>query len=154
MRADAIIALAARSQLKIVRRTALLAHRESNHDVVLLDTIGELGKVYSIGDIIFVGGSLIPHGGHNILEPAAHGKPILVGPHMFNFKDTYALFSGRGACDTVYDENDLAKKIRYILNNKQVWQAMSEQTLAIMKENQGAAYKSVMYLKEMLKKTV
>lgn len=68
---------------------------------MILDTIGELGKVYSVGDVIYVGGSLIKHGGHNILEPAAHGKAIIVGPNMFNFKDTHVLFSKRDACITV-----------------------------------------------------
>ena len=61
--------------------------------VLMLDTIGELGRIYAIGDIVFVGGSLVRYGGHNVLEPAAHAKPILVGPSMEDFKDSYSLLS-------------------------------------------------------------
>ena len=119
-------------------------------DVVILDTIGELGKVYSLGEIIYVGGSLVTHGGHNILEPAAQGKPILVGPHMFNFKDIYALLSGRGACETVYDTAELAAKIIEILKKDELREKMSRSALAIINENRGAARKSALYLKELL----
>ena len=68
------------------------------YPVLLIDTIGELGRIYSVGDVVFVGGSFINHGGHNVLEPAAHAKPILVGPSMQNFKDSYSLLSKVGAC--------------------------------------------------------
>lgn len=122
-------------------------------DVVILDTIGELGKVYSLGEIIYVGGSLVTHGGHNILEPAAQGKPILVGPHMFNFKDIYALLSGRGACETVYDTAELAAKITEILKKDELREKMSRSALAIINENRGAARKSALYLKELLQVT-
>lgn len=150
MRADDIISIAAEHNLTAVRRTALQQSPGDTHDVVILDTIGELGKVYSIGDIVYVGGSLVQHGGHNILEPAAHGKPIIVGPHMYNFKDTYALFSNRGACVTVKDSTELADSILHILQNDEVRQSMSTETLAIINENRGASHKSAMYLKELL----
>lgn len=150
MRAEELSALAASFGFIAKRRTLLIENPSENHDIVLLDTIGELGKIYSVGTIIYVGGSLIPRGGHNILEPAAHGKPILVGPHMFNFKDTYALFSGRKACITVDDASSLAEKTLYILNNKEAEQRMSQETLAIITENRGAAHKSVTYLKAIL----
>lgn len=148
IRAEEIALLAESLALQAVKRTALPS--DTPYDVIILDTIGELGRIYSLGDIIFVGGSLIPQGGHNILEPAAHGKPIIVGPHMFNFKDSYALFSGRGACATVYDEAELAAKILTILNNKEVCSNMAENTLAIIKENRGAAVKSINYLRQVL----
>jgi len=149
LRADELITLAAKVGLKAVRRTSAFK-AEAGYDVVVLDTIGELGKVYSIGEIIFVGGSLVAQGGHNILEPAAHGKPIIVGPHMFNFKDSYALFSSHGACDTVYDGSELGEKLLYILGNDQVRKEMGEKALAIIRENRGAARKSVQHIKHML----
>lgn len=148
LRAEEIILLAASVNLTAVKRTTLPENKES--DIIILDTIGELGKIYSMGDIIFVGGSLIPRGGHNILEPAAHGKPILVGPHMFNFKDSYALFSGRKACETVYDEAELAPKLLGILENKEVMGSMSNNTLAIIRENRGAAMKSITHLRQVM----
>ena len=118
--------------------------------VVVLDTIGELGRLYALADLVFVGGSLVPHGGHNILEPAAHGKPILVGPHMFNFKDTYALFSGRGACATALDAAELARKTCKLLTDPALAERMGREAAAIVSENQGAAIRTVEQLKEMI----
>ena len=118
--------------------------------MILIDTIGELGKIYGMADIVYVGGSLIPHGGHNILEPAAHGKPILIGPHMFNFKDTYAMLSERKACITVRDSADLARTLLALLANPDVIQTMGQEALAIINENQGASHKSALYVKEIL----
>ena len=65
--------------------------------MLLLDTIGELASIYALGDVAFVGGSLVPYGGHNILEPAQHGVAIMVGIHTENFRDIVALFQGREA---------------------------------------------------------
>ena len=77
--------------------------------VLLLDTIGELGRIYAVGDIVFVGGSLVRYGGHNVLEPAAHAKPILVGPSMDDFKDSYSLLSKAGARRMISDADGLAE---------------------------------------------
>jgi 3-deoxy-D-manno-octulosonic-acid transferase len=150
IRSEEICNLAAKYGFKGVLRTTLSDHPSDHHDIIVLDTIGELGRIYSIGIIIYVGGSLVPRGGHNILEPAAHGKPIFVGPHMFNFKETYALFSGRQACVTVYDAKTLGTSFLEILNNEQLRLKMSQETLTIIEENRGASRKSVMYLKTLL----
>lgn len=134
----------------VKKRTELKEKPETGHDIVLLDTIGELGKVYSIGDVVYVGGSLVSHGGHNILEPAAHGKAIIVGPNMFNFKDTHALFSNRDACLTVKDGADLGASILRLFRNPEVRIQMENETLAIVRENRGASRKSAVLLREML----
>jgi len=65
--------------------------------VLLVDTIGELAALYGVADITFVGGSLVPRGGHNIIEPAQHGVPIVVGNHTENFRDIVGLFQSRNA---------------------------------------------------------
>ena len=151
LRAGELVELAAKYQFTAVRRTRLLAEQKpSRPDVILVDTIGELGKIYGMADIVYVGGSLIPHGGHNILEPAAHGKPILIGPHMFNFKDTYAMLSERKACITVRDSADLAQTLLALLNNPDLINEMGQEALAIINENQGASHKSALYVKEVL----
>jgi 3-deoxy-D-manno-octulosonic-acid transferase len=121
--------------------------------VVILDTIGELGKIYSIADIVFVGGSLIPKGGHNILEPAAHGKPVLVGPHMFNFKDIYALLSKRGVCETVQNPTELGVQILRLLDDPELRAHMSQEALRIIEENKGASAKSAQYVKQLFLQT-
>ena len=70
-----------------MRRSELPIDAEPRADVVVLDSIGELAQLYQLATAVFVGGSLVDHGGHNILEPAIFGKPIVFGPHMQNFKE-------------------------------------------------------------------
>ena len=70
---------------------------EPRADIVVLDTIGELATLYQLGTVVFVGGSLVPTGGHNVLEPAVFGKPIVFGPHMENFREIADAFVTDGA---------------------------------------------------------
>lgn len=151
-RADELVSMAAASGHRAVKRSKLEKENAGGHNTVILDTIGELGRVYSIADVVFVGGSLIPQGGHNILEPAAHGKPIVVGPHMFNFKDIYALLSDRKACITAKDPALLTDKLLAVLENKELSETMSKNARAIIEENRGAAHKNTLQLKLLLKK--
>lgn len=134
------------------KMSSLTAEQRAEVRVVVLDSIGELGRFYSLADLVFVGGSLVTHGGHNILEPAAQGKPILVGPHMFNFRDTYALFSKRNACVTVLDGQELAQKTLELLQNKQVAEQMGREAAQIVAENQGAAVRTVEHLRQIIEK--
>ncbi len=135
------------------KRSELLKQPSGKRDsspVVLIDTIGELGRIYAVGDVVYVGGSLIRHGGHNVLEPAAHGKPIIVGPNMFNFKDSYSLLTSRGACVTVHDEAALADELLAILSDDELRQKMGEASYSVIRDNRGAASRSIEYLKEIL----
>ena len=119
-------------------------------DIVILDTVGELGRVYGLGDVIYIGGSLIPHGGHNILEPAAHGKAIIVGNQMFNFKDIHALFRNRNAVVTVTNGEELARETLRLFGDAAERARLEAETLAIINENKGASEKSARILVEML----
>ncbi|MBP2638353.1 MAG: putative 3-deoxy-D-manno-octulosonic-acid transferase/tetraacyldisaccharide-P 4-kinase [Firmicutes bacterium] len=150
LRADELVELAAKYNFTAVKRTNIAGQETDKPDMIIIDTIGELGRLYGLGDIVYVGGSLIPHGGHNILEPAAHGKPILVGPHMFNFKETYALFTERGVCLTVHDSAELTEAMLALLQNPDKRQALGSEALAIINENRGASHKSAVYLKHLL----
>jgi 3-deoxy-D-manno-octulosonic-acid transferase len=85
-------ALARAEGFRVVRRTQLAVDAEPRADVVVLDTIGELAPLFQVATIVFVGGSLVDQGGHNILEPAVHGKPIIFGPYMQNFAEIAATF--------------------------------------------------------------
>ena len=80
-----------------MRRSELPIDAEPRADVVVLDTIGELATIYQLATVVFVGGSLVPTGGHNILEPAVFGRPIVFGPHMENFAEIAAAFVANGA---------------------------------------------------------
>lgn len=150
LRTMEVVHLCRKAGFSVTTRTKLQNEAPQDEDIVILDTIGELGKVYSIGDVVFVGGSLVPHGGHNILEPAAHGKAIIVGSHMFNFKDTYALFKNRDACLTVKNGEELAKQVTRLFDEPEHRHRMEEETRAIVRENKGASRKSAILLHQML----
>lgn len=81
--------------LRVARRTR--PERAGEADVLLLDSIGELAAVYALADAVFVGGSLVPRGGHNVIEPALYARPVVVGPHTENFRQIVADFSAAGA---------------------------------------------------------
>ena len=118
--------------------------------VLMLDTIGELGRIYAVGDIVFVGGSLVRYGGHNVLEPAAHAKPILVGPSMEDFKDSYSLLSKAGACRMVSDTGGLTEAFLEIAGDDVLREKMGEASINIIRENRGAALKTIHYLTDLL----
>jgi tetraacyldisaccharide 4'-kinase len=121
--------------------------------VVLIDTIGELGRIYAVGDIVFVGGSLKKgYGGHNVLEPAAHAKPILVGPSMENFKDSYSLLNKAGALRTVQNTDGLTKAILEIAGDNVLRKKMGDASMQVIRENRGAALNTMHYLTDLLEK--
>ena len=150
LRTQEVIHLCKRAGFTVSTRTEQQKNGPQDADIVILDTIGELGKVYSVGDVVYVGGSLIPHGGHNILEPAAHGKAIIVGHYMFNFKDTHALFKKRDACITVNNEQELAVETARLFDDAGHRHRLEAETLAIVGENKGASRKSALILRETL----
>src|SRR5262249_43261958 len=81
----------------------------SRPDVILLDSIGELGAVYEFATVAFVGGSLVPKGGHNIVEPAGFAKPIIVGPHTDNFKQIVSDFRAENALVQLSEQQDRSR---------------------------------------------
>ncbi len=83
--------------------------------VVILDTVGELAMLYSIADVVFVGGSLVPMGGHNVLEAAQRRKPVLIGPHTTNFRESAGLLESAGGAIVVRDAPDLSRELRRLL---------------------------------------
>jgi 3-deoxy-D-manno-octulosonic-acid transferase len=83
--------------------------------VVILDTIGELAMLYAVADVVFVGGSLVPMGGHNVLEAAQRRKPVLVGPHTGNFRESVGLLESVGAALVVRDASELSRELRRLL---------------------------------------
>lgn len=147
--------LAEKYGLSIGLRSALkaMSNPRPRYQVVLIDTIGELGRIYAVGDAVFVGGSLIKHGGHNVLEPAAHAKPIIVGPSMSNFKDSFALLSKVGACVQIKDGKELTEEFLKIFKDDALRKKMGDASLQVIKENRGAAVRTIQYLQELLKLT-
>ncbi|HEU4369194.1 MAG TPA: 3-deoxy-D-manno-octulosonic acid transferase [Methylomirabilota bacterium] len=85
--------------------------------IIVLDTVGELAALYSIADVVFVGGSLAPLGGHNMLEPALRGKPVLFGPHTTNFREAAEILVAGGGGLVVRDAGELAVELRRLLDD-------------------------------------
>lgn len=150
LRTREVLGICKTSGFKVATRTELQKREPANEDIIVIDTVGELGQIYSIGDVIYVGGSLVTHGGHNILEPAAHGKAIIVGHHMENFKDTHALFKNRDACVTVNSPEELVEETKKLFDAPERRKQLEEETLKIVKENRGAARKSAVLLRKIL----
>ncbi len=109
----------------------------SETQVILGDTMGELMRFYAAADIAFVGGSLIERGGHNPLEPAALGLPVVMGPHVFNFLDICSRLEAEQALVTVH-ENSLSDELQSLLENAERRQRMGRQGRAFVESNQGA----------------
>lgn len=133
-------------------RTQLLERPRSFEDVVLVDTYGELPTIYALGTVCFVGGSLVPewaeppgfhHEGHNPLEPAFHGKPVLFGPRMGNFESLAHSFLESGAGCRVGSGDELAACTRTLFADKERLQEMSQEASRIV-ERQGDALERTM----------
>lgn len=110
--------------------------------VFILNTVGELMSYYSAADVVFVGGSLTKIGGHNILEPASLGKPVITGEHTFNFRDITDLFIKSNACVIVHDEAGLENAAQRLLDNPKEAQELASRALSVVKNNQGATKRS------------
>ncbi|WP_095092371.1 lipid IV(A) 3-deoxy-D-manno-octulosonic acid transferase [Pseudomonas sp. Irchel 3A5] len=106
--------------------------------VLVGDTMGELLFLYALADIAFVGGSLVPNGGHNLLEPAALAKPVLSGPHLFNFLEIAAMLRNANALIECGDAASLSAAVQSLFDQPQRAREMSEAGLQVMKANQGA----------------
>ena len=110
----------------------------AEQQVLLGDTMGELLLLYALADIAFVGGSLVPNGGHNLLEPAALGKPVLSGPQLFNFLEIAAQLRAAGALGEVRDADSLAAAVQRLWQQPDESERMREAGLEVMLRNQGA----------------
>lgn len=120
------------------RRRATGEAVQTGDQVLLGDTMGELLFLYALADIAFVGGSLVANGGHNLLEPAALGKPVLSGPHLFNFLEIAGQLRAAGALSEVANAAQLAERTATLLDTPAETQRMSTAGLAVLKANQGA----------------
>lgn len=109
---------------------------ESN-EIILLDTMGELGKFYSVCDVAFIGGSFNKTGGHNPLEAVIFKKPVVSGPCVHNFKDIYAILTSSDAAK-IGSKEELKEHIRKLLTDNEFYQKASKDCEAVFEENKGA----------------
>jgi 3-deoxy-D-manno-octulosonic-acid transferase len=179
-RFNEVASLIRRSGLRLARRTeaqAIAATRAVDHtsndqrtvtgadapdaddpraaDVILLDTIGELAALYRFAAVVFVGGSLVPRGGHNIIEPAVYAKPIIVGPHTENFRQIVADFARLDAVRQIPTTGEglssaFAREMIRLLVDRESAQAMGERAREILLRNGGATRCTMTAIKEVL----
>lgn len=133
----AVAELLARRGVRFRRRSEGVAP-DASSQVLLVDTVGELTLLYAAADVAFVGGSLVAVGGHNLLEPAALGLPVLTGPHYFNSRDIALLLLERGAALQVADAQELAAVLRRLLKDPAERRRIGATAKEIVASNRGS----------------
>jgi len=148
-------ALAVKQMLKKYGlKTLLISRIESGHSgsgsdaVYLLDVMGMLGDFYKLADIVFIGGSLVKHGGQNPIEPASCGKAVIFGQHMFNFQEIKKLFLTNKAALSVSNEEELYQALRELIVSKDKKEELAKRAKALVETNTGAVDKIMRLLKE------
>jgi 3-deoxy-D-manno-octulosonic-acid transferase len=150
-RFDEVAALLQRSQLRFIRRSALPSPTPDPAAVVLVDTIGELGPLWGLADVAFVGGSLDGHrGGQNMIEPAAYGAAVLFGPHVWNFRDTAARLVAAGAAVQVADAAGLERTVHDLTGDAAQREALGTAAREFVAGQQGATERTMVLLDRLL----
>lgn len=139
----AVAAMVIRAGLPCARRTQLPETGWTGSGVLVLDTIGELAQVYPLATLVFVGGSLAPAGGHNVLEPAVAGKAIIVGPHMENFQEIAASFLAEDALVQVPDGAALTAAAIRLFADAAEREALGARARGIVERNRGSLARTV-----------
>ena len=148
-RFEEIASQLAASEIKFWRRTSWSSAERPSPGVFLLDSIGELSSLYSLATLAFVGGSLAPRGGHNILEAAQFGVAILTGPYTYNFRDITRLFQQEDALRVV-NTSDLAKVMLELLGDDQERQQLGLRAGAVLASQAGATARTMAALENLM----
>jgi 3-deoxy-D-manno-octulosonic-acid transferase len=143
-------ALARAEGLRVVRRTELAVDAEPRADVVILDTIGELAHLFQVATLVFVGGSLVDQGGHNILEPAVHGKPIVFGAHMENFAEIAETFLQQQAAVQVMSGPELTTVVQRLASDPVERARLGAAARALVEANRGAKARTLAAVNDLL----
>jgi 3-deoxy-D-manno-octulosonic-acid transferase len=147
-RFDSVATLLEQKHIRYVRRSQRSGEGIAGL-VLLLDTIGELSALYALADVAFVGGSLVPRGGHNILEPARYGTAIMVGKHTENFRDIIELFHKQDAVK-VTDPSSLEKDLLGLMQDESGRLALGERAAEVLQTQTGATNRTLSALAELL----
>jgi len=129
-----------------LRTGADRGEQRNGRRIVIVDRTGELYRVYSVASVVFVGGSLVPKGGQNILEPAAWGKVVLFGPSMEDFREAQDLLMKTGAGIEVSGVSDLVNRVREVLSDRETWTKTGVAGREAILKHVGSAQKSAGYL--------
>jgi len=150
-RAAEIERLFYKNNIDSIKKSELKNQSPDKIDALILNTIGELAQIYSIADLVFVGGSMMGKGGHNILEPAAQGKLVFFGPDMSNFKDSRDLLLKNDAGIQVNSWQSLKEQLLYYLNNINDLNSKGEKARKVILNNKGASKRILDHTLKVLK---
>jgi len=139
-RFEEVARLIEQNALNCVRRSSQQAVN-SETSVYLIDTMGELMQCYGACDSAFVGGSMVPVGGHNYLEPAVWATPVVSGPHRHNFEHIAKVLESAGALETIANAEELASLLKHAVNNSEEREFVGKAALAVVEANRGASEK-------------
>jgi len=148
-RFDEVEELVKRFSLPYIRRSRI-KKKERGKPVVILDTIGELAPLYRYGRAVFVGGSLIPRGGHNILEPASQGKPVIFGHHMENFRAIASMVLAEGGAIEVRNEEELTRAFLLLIEDENRFHRMGEASREVVRKNRGTIERTIKSIASLL----
>ncbi len=138
-RAGDVAALLEGAMVQYRKRSTLSnEHQLKPGEVLLVDTVGELMNLYALADIAFVGGSLAPLGGHNLLEPASVGIPSVFGPHMANFREIEALVLQYGAGIQIHHPDELTSACQTLITSSELRRILGQNGLKLLRDNSGA----------------
>jgi 3-deoxy-D-manno-octulosonic-acid transferase len=150
-RFDEVAALLQRSGHRFLRRSNLSAQGADRFAVILVDTIGELGALWGLADVAFVGGSLDGRrGGQNMIEPAGYGVAVVFGPHVWNFRDTGAALVEAGAAIQIPDADALELAVERVLRDPQERRRLGSAAQDFVRSRQGATERTLKYLDQLL----
>jgi len=144
-RAEEIFELSSSFGLRVFLRSSGV---NKDWDIIIVDTLGELREIYGVGIAAFVGGSLIPFGGHNLLEPAAHGIPVLFGPYAFNFTEIQELLLCAGGGVLVRDADEIVLELERLLSDPQKRAFMGKNAKDVAYSQRGRLMRVVEIIKE------
>jgi 3-deoxy-D-manno-octulosonic-acid transferase len=149
-RFDKVAEMVSSLGMPLLRRSAWAEGIPVSGSVFLLDSVGELASIYALASVAFVGGSLLPGvGGHNILEPAQHGVPVLAGPNTANFREIVRIFEQGGGI-TVVTAANLSGELRRLLGDRDERERLGQQARKLFLENTGATDRTVRALERLL----
>lgn len=154
-RASELEAVIARFGLSCVRRTQMTDENIASTQplsprVILLDSRGELPSVYRVGIVGFVGGTLVPIGGHNLLEPAQWGRPVMFGPHVDHCQDSARQLLQAGGAVQIHEPKDLGAQLLYLLENSFEAEQMGEKALGVVEQNRGVVNINLQMIRQLL----
>jgi 3-deoxy-D-manno-octulosonic-acid transferase len=149
-RFDDVEQMARRAGWNVARRSELRVDTEPRNDVIVLDAMGELAQLYQVATAVFVGGSLVDQGGHNIIEPAVFGKAIVFGPYMQNFAEIARAFLENEAAIQIRTARELEHTLLGLLNDPVRRASLGAAARALVEANRGAKTKTLAVIGELL----